>query len=98
MALLDDVRVCLRVVSELTDVEIEANIAAAKADMLRCGVHDELLDESTMNPIVKQAIICFVKAQYGYDNAEADRFMASYKMLLVGLLNSKSNEYLFPEV
>lgn len=97
MALLDDVRLSLRVVSEATDDEIQMWINAAIADMQRCGVKPELIDEGDPSPLVKSAVTCFVKAQYGYDNAEAPRFMESYVMLLAGLLNSKSNEYLFPE-
>ena len=97
MALLDEVRTSLRVTSDLTDGEIQMWIDAAIEDMRRCGVRDELLDEDDLNPIAKSAMTCFVKAQYGYDNPEADRFMASYTAMLTGLLNSKSNEYLFPE-
>lgn len=97
MALIDDVRQCLRVTSTLTDAEIQMWIAAALADMRRCGVHDELLVEETMCPLAKSAVTCFVKAQYGYDNNEAERFLESYRMMLVGLLNSKANDYLFPD-
>lgn len=91
MALIDDVRTCLRVVSDMTDSEIQVWIDAAKADMLRCGVRPELLVEQTMNSLVKSAIVCFVKGQYGYDNSEAPRFLDSYRLMLAGLLNSKSN-------
>lgn len=96
MALIDDVRVCLRVTSSLTDSEIQMWIDAAIADMARCGVKEELLYEPTMNSLAKSAVVCFVKGQYGYDNSEAPRFLESYQMMLAGLLNSKSNEYLFP--
>lgn len=96
MALLDDVRKSLRVVSDMTDDEIQMWVDAAIADMLRCGVKSELVDEKAMSPLAKSAVTCFVKAQYGYDNAEAPRFQESYRMMLAGLLNSKSNEYLFP--
>ena len=75
-------------------------IDAAKADMRRCGVHDSLLVEETMSSLAKSAVVCFVcfvKGQYGYDNSEAPRFLESYRMMLAGLLNSKANEYLFPD-
>lgn len=98
MALLDEVRTCLRVTSTLTDTEIQMWINAAIEDMRRCGVKDALLVESTMNSLAKSAVVCFVKAQYGYDNSEAQRFLESYGMMLAALLNSKSNEYLFPIV
>jgi hypothetical protein len=94
MALLDDVKVCLRVSHELTDSEIQMWIDAAVADMRRCGVRSHLLEEGSMSSLARSAVVCFVKANYGYDNAEADRFMESYRMMLVGLLNSSDNEYL----
>lgn len=97
MALLDDVRQCVRVTSTATDAEIQAWINAAIEDMRRCGIKDALLDPATMNSLAKSAVICFVKANYGYDNSEAPRFMESYNAMLTGLYNSKSNEYLFPE-
>lgn len=97
MALLDLVRSSVRVTSDMTDDELQMLIFAAIADMRRCGVKENLLVESDMNPIAKNAVVCYVKANYGYDNPEADRFMGSYRMMLVALLNSKSNEYLFPD-
>ena len=96
MALIDDVRTALRVTSDMTDVEIQMWIDAAKVDMLRCGVKPELVNDKTMYPLVKSAITCFVKGQYGYDNSEAPRVLESYRMMLAALLNSKSNEYMFP--
>ena len=97
MALIDDVRTCLRVTRTATDAEVRMWIDAAKADMRRCGVHDSLLVEETMSSLAKSAVVCFVKGQYGYDNSEAPRFLESYRMMLAGLLNSKANEYLFPD-
>lgn len=96
MSLLDEARECVRVTSTMTDAELQMWIDAAIADMRRCGVKDELLEESTMNSLARSAVICFVKGQYGYDNSEAPRFLDSYRLMLAALLNSKSNEYLFP--
>jgi len=96
MAMLDDVRACLRVTSTMTDAEIQMWIDAAIEDMRRCGVHDSELSDEGMNPLAKSAVICFVKGQYGYDNTEAERFLESYRLMLAALLNSKTNEYLYP--
>jgi len=96
MALLDDVKSSLRVTSTLTDTEIQMWIDAAVADMRRCGVKSELLDKTRMSPLSKAAVTCFVKAQYGYDNDEAQRFLDSYKSMLASMLNSNSNEFLYP--
>jgi len=97
MALLDEVRQCLHVTSTMSDVEIQMWIDGAIEDMRRCGVKDALLAEETMAPQVKQAVVLFVKGQYGYDNDEATRFLDYYNLTLAGLLNSKSNEYLFAD-
>jgi hypothetical protein len=108
MALIDDVRASLRVVSESTDAEIQMLIDAAISDMRRCGVNGRLLGDpytvetedgiemhdGEMSPAVKTAVTIFAKANYGYDNSEAPRFMATYTSILAGLLNSKANEYL----
>lgn len=99
MALLDDIRTAVRVTSTATDSELAMWRDAAIADMRRCGVKDELLDESleTFDPLVRSAVVCFVKGNYGYDNSEAPRFMAAYKSVLAALLNSTANEYLEDE-
>lgn len=97
MALLDEMRVRLRVTSDMTDSEIEGEIYAAIADMRRCGVKEQLLDTEDMHPLVKHAIALYCKAYYGYDNSEREQFIAAYERTLCDLLNSKSNEYLFPE-
>lgn len=91
MALLDDARLALRVTSTLTDEEIQMWVDAALADMERVGVRLELIDEDNPSALVRSAVICFVKGQYGYDNAEAPRFLESYRMIVAGLLNSSAN-------
>jgi hypothetical protein len=47
--------------------------------------------------MVRSAVVCYVKANYGFDNAEAPRFTSTYKSILAALLNSKANEYIYPE-
>ena len=100
MALIDDVRVAVRVTSTATDTELEAWVNAAIADMRRCGIKDALLDEDaeTFDPLVRSAVILYAKANYGFDNSEAPRFMEAYRATVKGLLNSRANEYLDPEV
>ena len=97
MALLDEMRMRLRVASDMTDDEIEGEIYAAVADMRRCGVKESLLDMDDPSPLVRHAIALYCKAYYGYDNSEREQFVAAYERTLCDLLNSKANEYLFPE-
>lgn len=98
MSLLDDMRMRVRVTSTATDEEIDGEIYAAIADMRRVGIKEHLLDAETPNPLVKHAIAMYVRAYYGYDNAnERPQFIAAYERTVCDLLNSKANEYLFPE-
>lgn len=92
MSLLEDLRVTVRVTTTKTDSEIQAWIDAALADMKRVGIRSELLAAEAPAPLVKAAIISYVKANYGYDNAEAPRFQAMYNATVASLLNSDANE------
>lgn len=92
MALLDEMRTRVRIYSEMTDSEIQGEIDAALADMARVGIRPALLDPENLHPQVKHAVAAYLKASYGYDNAEAPRFMESYRMTVTALLNSKANE------
>lgn len=97
MALLDEMRMRLRITHNMTDDEVDGEILAAMADMRRCGVKDYLLDAEDPHPLVKHAVALYCKAYYGYDNSEREQFVKAYERTLCDLLNSKSNEYLFPE-
>lgn len=94
MALFDDIKTVLRVKSNALDSEVSMLIEAAKADMIRVGVRQELVnpdDEADLNPLVKQAIACYAKASFGYDNSEASRFARSYRQTVTDLMNSEVN-------
>lgn len=88
MALLDDVKVSLRLSTDAMDSEVSMLIAAAKADMRRVGVPEEMLDDASMDPYVRCAVTEFVKARFGYDNSEAARFDESYRQIVRDVLNS----------
>ena len=95
MALLDDIKVALRLKTNALDAEVETLIGAALYDMERVGVNPALLDEGTLddepNFFVKQAVTAYCKAHFGYDNAEADRFDDAYRRIVCDLLNSSEN-------
>jgi len=92
MALIDDVKVSLRVVSEMTDVEVQGLIDAATQDMRRVGVRGELLDAEKPNPLAKCAVLMFCKANYGFDNNDSDRCWQRYHWAVNALMNSSANE------
>lgn len=89
MALIDDVKLALRITSSAFDSEIQGLIEAAKADLQLSGVHPVRLKED--DPLILRAITVYCKAHFGYDNPEAERFAKSYDMLKAHL--TLSQEY-----
>lgn len=81
MAILNDVKVALRIAATTTDfdTEIQDLIGAAIADLKLAGVvADKAVDT---DPLIKRAIVTYCKAYFGYDNPDADRFIESYLLL-----------------
>ena len=65
----------MRISGTAFDEEVADLIEAAKCDLMGVGV---VVDDS--NPLHIQAIICFCKSRYGYeDPQQADRFWAAYE-------------------
>lgn len=99
MALLDDVKVALRVTTDKTDGEVETYIGTALFDMQNKGVNPEFLaedadaDAGDYMPIVKTAVINYCKAQYGrdVDASERNACLSSYRSIIASLLNGKQN-------
>ena len=105
MSLLDDVKVALRVGHDATDSEVDDLITSAIFDMANKGVSVSWLgtdpmattfsafdiDEDALPVMAKRAVVTYVKANYGYDNDEAERFMKSYDSIVCSLLNSRFN-------
>lgn len=91
MALLDDMKIAVRVTSDAYNPEIQMWIDAAIADMRRMGINPEMLDEQSPSALVLAAITCYVKAKFGYDVDERRRFDESYISLVNSLMNSSAN-------
>lgn len=91
MSLLDDMRVQVRVAGNDMDGEIRQLIDAATGEMARLGIDPLLLDEGNMDPLVKQAVACYVKANFGFDNPDAARLGESFRRITCDLLNSPAN-------
>jgi hypothetical protein len=79
MAILDEAKLALRIAAATTDFdsEISGLIDAALADLSLAGLALEDTDE----PLLKQAVLTYCKAKFGYDNPDADRFQLSYDLL-----------------
>lgn len=80
MAMLDDVKVALRVYHTIVDSEITDLIAAARQDLILSGVSAAKANSNT-DPLVKRAIITYTKAHFGYDNPDADRLIMAFDRL-----------------
>ena len=81
MALIDDVKTYLRISTANTayNTEITDLIAAAIADLKLSGVTAEkAVDTDTL---IKRAIVTYVKANFGWNNPDAERLQQSYDML-----------------
>lgn len=87
MSMLEDIKIILRVSSSAFDPEITMLINAARADMKRVGVNTEFVEKDD-EPLVKQAIACYCKARFGFDNDDADLFERSYRQSVADMLNS----------
>lgn len=48
-----------------------------------------LVEIEVMDPLIKRAITTYCKANFGYDNPEAERFMESYRMLEIHMALSE---------
>jgi len=89
MALLDSVISALRITTDDPGIlgEVQDLIDAAKADLALAGV--VAVDET--DSLIKRAVTVYCKANFGYDNPDADRLAKSYDMLKAHL--SMSADY-----
>lgn len=79
MSYLSDAKTRLRITSTAYDDEIDDLISAAMDDMGLVGVTPESVGSSSA--LVKQAIMTYVKANFGWDNPDRDRLMESYESM-----------------
>ena len=78
--LIYDVRRYLRISHTHFDAEITDLIGAAQADLLLGGIKAARVEDES-DALIKRAIVCYVKAEFGLDNADAEKYRNSYEML-----------------
>lgn len=81
MALLDKVKTACRIASDSYDDELTDLIAAAFADIGITDVKEELLTETGITPLVRQAVLTYCRINHPYDGMEdsaLERLKASY--------------------
>ncbi|OMF35267.1 DNA-packaging protein [Paenibacillus sp. FSL H8-0548] len=92
MAILSDVKAALRISVSTTsfDSEVVDLIDAARDDLRLAGTIESKVNDDG-DPLIKRAITTYCKANFGYDNGDAERFQKSYDMLKMHL--TLSQEY-----
>lgn len=90
MALLDDIKLTLRISNTAFDGEITDLISAARSDLKLSGVLESKVNDDT-DPLIKRAVVVYCKANFGWNNPDAERLQQSYNMLKYHL--ALSQEY-----
>lgn len=79
MALIDDIKISLRISSTVYNTEIQNLIDAAKADLQLSGVlASKIIDTDAL---IKRAITIYVKANFGYMNEDYEKLQIAYNAL-----------------
>lgn len=79
--MLEEVKMALRISNNAYNNEIKNLIDACKSDLETSGVAPSYFLEANYRALIKQAIITYCKAQFGYDNQDATRLNESYELL-----------------
>lgn len=90
--MLDDVKKRLRIKNEVYDGEIYDLIDSAKADLKLIGISESILREDLyigFDAIIKNAIILYVKANFGLDNNDSSKYQDAYDKLKIRLSMSQ---------
>jgi hypothetical protein len=86
MPLLDDAKTALRISLTTTafDTEVTDLIAAARHDLQLSGVLAAKVNDDT-DPLIRRAVFVYVKANFGFDNPDAEKLQNSYNLLKMHL-------------
>lgn len=89
MALIDDVKTYLRITSTAYNTEIADLILAAKADLDLGGIYTT----SESDALYKSAVCTYCKANFGYDNKDADRLERAYEIAKQKMMLALEHSY-----
>jgi uncharacterized phage protein (predicted DNA packaging) len=95
MPMLTDVKLALRISGTTFDDEINDLIETARQDLILSGVLSSKANDDT-DALIKRAILFYCKANFGWDNTEADRLQAAYESIKHHL--TLTSEYTTEEV
>lgn len=80
MALLDDIKISLRVGTAALDGEIGDLIDAVKTELILSGILSAKVDDES-DALIKRAVTLYCKANFGYNNPDAEKLQRSYDLL-----------------
>ena len=83
------IRQYMRLTSTIHDSELEDLINAARADLVLGGVLPAKAEDE-QDPLIMRAVATYVKAEFGLDNDDSEKYRASYKEQRNGLALSDS--------
>ena len=86
---LTSIRQYMRLISTIHDSELEDLINAARADLVLGGVLPAKAEDES-DPLIMRAVATYVKAEFGLDNDDSEKYRASYKEQRNGLALSDS--------
>jgi hypothetical protein len=100
LAILDDIKITLRISNMAYNGEISDLIEAAKTDLANVNINVDkkvTIDSvEVIDPLIKRAITLYVVANFGLNNPDADRLQRAYESLKNHL--SLSQEYIIEVV
>lgn len=79
MALIDKVKLALRIDDNSLDEDIQDSINAAQADLKLSGILESKIVET--DALIVRAVKVFCKAEFSTDDGESARYKDSYEML-----------------
>ena len=86
---LTSIRQYMRLTSTIHDSELEDLVNAARADLVLGGVLPAKAEDE-QDPLIMRAVDTYVKAEFGLDNGDSEKYRASYKEQRNGLALSDS--------
>lgn len=92
---LEEIRVSVRISSKSLDNELKSLIQSARLDLSLVGISNKKINDETDN-LIKNAIINYVRSEFGIDNKDSEKYRNSYEMLKTKM--SFSQEYISEDV
>lgn len=95
--MLNKIKLALRINNSAYDSELTDLIAACKKELELAGIASSNINET--DSMIIQTVVSYCKANFGFDNPDASRYIQSYESLKTFLcLNTKYNTEQIQEV